>query len=164
MTVFFQFDHAESFVAAAVGQPGRRTFFLQIRSDEHRVVLKCEKQQVGAMAEHFRSLLTAVPAAQFRPAAQGRLVEPVEPAFVLGPIGLAFDPDTARFIVQLDEMLIDDEGDEGVEPGSVRVLLDAGQVEVFCDQVEELLASGRPTCPFCSGPIDPHGHPCPRMN
>ena len=161
MTVFFQFDHAESFVAAAVGQPGRRTFLLQIRSDEHRVVLKCEKQQVGAMAEHLRSLLTAVPVAQFRPAAQGHLIEPVEPAFVVGPIGLAFDPEAARFIVQLDEMLLDD---EGADPGSVRVMLDAGQIEVFCDQVEELMASGRPACPFCSGPIDPDGHPCPRMN
>lgn len=161
MTMFFQFDHAESFVAAAVGQPGRRTFLLQIRSDEHRVVLKCEKQQVGAMAEHLRSLLTAVPPAQFRPAAPGHLVEPVEPAFVVGPIGLAFDPEAARFIVQLDEMLLDDSEDD---PGSVRVMLDAGQIEVFCDQVEALMASGRPACPFCSGPIDADGHPCPRMN
>jgi uncharacterized repeat protein (TIGR03847 family) len=161
MTVFFQFDHADSFTAAAVGRPGQRTFFLQIRCDEQRVTLKCEKQQVGAMAEHFRSLLESVPAARLRPTAPSPLTEPVLPAFVLGPIGLAFDPDTGQFVVQLNEMLLEDTGEE---PGSVRVLLEPGQVEAFCDQVEQLLESGRPTCPFCSGPIDPDGHPCPRMN
>lgn len=161
MPVFFQFDHADSFTAAAVGRPGQRTFLLQIRSDEHRVTLKCEKQQVGAMGEHFRSLLSSLPPARLRPTAPGTLVEPLTPAFVLGAIGLAFDPDTGQFIVQLDEMLVDDTGED---PGSVRVLLEPGQVEAFCDQVDELMASGRPTCPFCSGPIDPDGHPCPRMN
>jgi uncharacterized repeat protein (TIGR03847 family) len=161
MTVFFQFDHADSFTAAALGRPGQRTFFLQIRSDEHRVTLKCEKQQVAAMAEHFRSLLASLPTARLRPSAPSPLVEPVTPVFVVGPIGLAFDPDTGHFIVQLEEMPLDDTGDD---PGSVRVLLEPGQVEAFCDQVEELLASSRPTCVFCSGPIDPDGHPCPRMN
>jgi uncharacterized repeat protein (TIGR03847 family) len=161
MTVFFQFDHADSFTAAALGRPGQRTFFLQIRSDEHRVTVKCEKQQVTAMAEHFRSLLASLPAVRLRPTAASPLVEPVTPAFVLGPIGLAFDPDTGQFIVQLDEMPADD---SGPDPGSIRVLLEPGQVEAFCDQFDELVASGRPTCPFCSGPIDPDGHPCPRMN
>jgi uncharacterized repeat protein (TIGR03847 family) len=61
----------------------------------------------------------------------------------------------------MDEMLLDDTGEE---PGSIRVLLEPGQIEAFCDQVDDLMASGRPTCPFCAGPIDPDGHPCPRMN
>lgn len=161
MTVFFQFDHADSFTAAAVGRPGARTFYVQVRSDEHRVTVKCEKQQVAVLAEHLRSQLAALPAVRLRPTAPSPLVEPVEPAFVLGQIGLAYDPEAARFIVQMDEMLLEDTGEE---PGSVRVLLEPGQVEAFCEQVDDLMASGRPTCPFCAGPIDPDGHPCPRMN
>jgi len=161
MTVFFQFDHADSFIAAAVGRPGSRTFYVQVRSDDHRVVVKCEKQQVAVLAEHLRTQLAALPPVHLRPTAPAPLVEPVQAAFVLGQIGLAFDSEADKFIVQMDEMLLED--DTG-EPGSVRVLLEPGQVEAFCEQVDLLMASGRPTCPFCAGPIDPDGHPCPRMN
>ena len=46
----------------------------------------------------------------------------------------------------------------------VRLFLSRGQAWAFVEHTEEVVAAGRPTCMWCSGPIDPDGHPCPRMN
>jgi len=35
---------------------------------------------------------------------------------------------------------------------------------VFCARAKEIVAAGRPSCRWCGRPIDPDGHPCPRMN
>ena len=34
----------------------------------------------------------------------------------------------------------------------------------FVARAQALVAAGRPSCPFCLQPIDPHGHVCPRAN
>lgn len=175
MTVFFQFDHADAFTTGTVGRPGQRTFFLQVRADEQTVTVKCEKQQVEAMAQYLRGLLADLPTPGDRPGpADMELAMPVEQDFVLGPIGLAYDRDTDRFVVQLEELVVeelDDDPDAPLsDPGddpdrsTVRTLLSPGQVLAFCEQADELMAGGRPPCAFCGGPIDPDGHACPRMN
>jgi uncharacterized repeat protein (TIGR03847 family) len=46
----------------------------------------------------------------------------------------------------------------------LRVELTRGQALAFAGRAAELMASGRPSCRFCGLPIDPEGHPCPRMN
>jgi uncharacterized repeat protein (TIGR03847 family) len=38
------------------------------------------------------------------------------------------------------------------------------QAAAFCDRAEQVVAAGRPNCQWCDLPIDPDGHPCPRMN
>lgn len=179
MTLFFQFDHADAFTAGTVGRPGARTFYLQVRAEGEQVTVKCEKQQVEAMAQYLRGLLADLPTPSDVPGPDAMtLSAPVEQAFVLGPIGLAYDRDSGQFIVQLEELLveeIDEPGDDagellGAEPGdepdrsTVRTLLSPGQVLAFCEHADELVAGGRPTCVFCGGPIDPDGHACPRMN
>jgi hypothetical protein len=30
--------------------------------------------------------------------------------------------------------------------------------------ITRLVEAGRPACPLCGGPLDPHGHDCPRTN
>jgi uncharacterized repeat protein (TIGR03847 family) len=175
MTVFFQFDHADVFTAGTVGKPGRRTFFLQLRSDEHVVTIKCEKQQVVAMAEYLRGLLADLPAPTGNPGATDMELDTTAAQdFVLGPIGLAYDRDIGGFIVQLEEMVVDiDENQlvldgfdvpEPSDPSTVRAVLTPSQVLAFCQRVDELAAAGRPPCVFCGGPMDPDGHACPRMN
>jgi uncharacterized repeat protein (TIGR03847 family) len=73
-------------------------------------------------------------------------------------------------LVQLDEMVPeqdeDDEEDDTDElDGSrLRVQLSRGQVVAFCEQAEAIVSAGRPPCRWCSLPIDPSGHICPRMN
>ena len=97
------------------------------------------------------------------------LSQPIQPEFVLGPIGLGYERGTDRMLIQLEEFVpVDDEGEQDQEliddRGRVRVFLTRGQVQAFCEQADSLVAAGRPSCVWCGHPIDPEGHPCPRMN
>ncbi|HEX9260025.1 MAG TPA: DUF3090 domain-containing protein [Acidimicrobiales bacterium] len=166
----FELGDVEVFTAGAVGQPGQRTFFLQARGAAGTVSVKCEKQQVAALAEHLQRLLRdlAAPADQPHPSTL-EITAPDEAAFVLGPIGVAVDGANDRIVLQLEEMVAtDEEGDPlpGAEEdkGMVRAHLTRGQAKAFADRALELVAAGRPLCRWCARPIDPDGHACPRMN
>lgn len=167
MAVFYEFEDVDTFTTGAIGRPGDRTFYLQLRTGGRNVSVKCEKQQVAAMAEHLGRVLVDLPPADQRPLpAALELSTPVDQVFVLGPIGLGYDRSRDRVVVQLEEMV--PTGDDG-EPltedrGQVRVHLSRDQAVAFCDHASKVVAAGRPDCPWCSLPIDPDGHPCPRMN
>ncbi|HEV8023636.1 MAG TPA: DUF3090 family protein, partial [Candidatus Nanopelagicales bacterium] len=34
----------------------------------------------------------------------------------------------------------------------------------FAERARSVISSGRPSCPFCQQPLDPHGHICARAN
>ncbi|MEY4229302.1 MAG: hypothetical protein RLZZ362_151 [Actinomycetota bacterium] len=170
MGVYFDFDDVDSFTVGAVGRPGQRTFLLQARRGRERVTVKCEKQQAAAIADYLRKVLNDLPPAEDRPMPSSlELAAPLDVAFVLGPVGLGYERANDRVLVQLDEIVpVDEDGEldpEALEDRSrVRVLLTRGQVEAFCEQADQLIAAGRPPCRWCSLPIDPDGHICPRMN
>lgn len=53
----------------------------------------------------------------------------------------------------------------GVVPGQVlRVVLGPAQARAFTRRCASTVAGGRPSCPFCGGPIDAAWHICPRAN
>ena len=60
----------------------------------------------------------------------------------------------------------DEEGEiiEDVDRGHVRLYVNRGQAAAFCERANDVIEAGRPTCRWCSNPIDPDGHLCPRMN
>jgi uncharacterized repeat protein (TIGR03847 family) len=175
MSVFFEFDEVDTFTAAAIGEPGSRTFYLHARAGQQRVTVKCEKQQVTAIAQYLRRVLSDLPPPEDRPLPV-ELRDPGEQSFVLGPIGLGYDRGNDRVLVQLEELVAtsaddedDDEEDDAVaeddtDRGHVRLYMTRSQAAAFCDHADELVAAGRPTCQWCGNPIDPDGHPCPRMN
>jgi uncharacterized repeat protein (TIGR03847 family) len=165
--VYYEFEEVDTFTTGAIGSPGARTFFLQARQGPSRVAVKCEKQQVAAIAHYLRSVLNDLPPAEDRPLPEAlELNEPVDQAFVLGPIGLGYDRATDRLVVQLEEVAELDEDGEPVagHDGHVRVYVTRGQAAAFCDHADRVVAAGRPDCRWCSLPIDPDGHICPRMN
>jgi uncharacterized repeat protein (TIGR03847 family) len=170
MGEYHDFDDVDAFTVGAVGKPGQRTFLIQARRGRERVTVKCEKQQAAAIAEYLRTVLNDLPPADDRPMPSAlELAGPIEVAFVLGPVGLGYERSNDRVLVQLDEMVpVDDDGEpdpEALEDRSrMRVFLTRGQVEAFCEQADQLVAAGRPPCRWCSLPIDPDGHVCPRMN
>jgi len=173
MSIFFEFDEVDTFTAAAVGEPGSRTFYLHARAGQQRVTVKCEKQQVTAIAQYLRRVLSDLPPPEDRPLPVD-LRDPGEQSFVLGPIGLGYDRGNDRLLVQLEELvpaaLDEDEEDEEQhevvddDRGHVRLYMTRSQAAAFCDHADELVAAGRPNCQWCGNPIDPDGHPCPRMN
>ncbi|MFV0307436.1 MAG: DUF3090 family protein [Desertimonas sp.] len=175
MTVFYEFDEVDSFAAVTVGQPGARVFYLQARRGADRVTVRCEKQQVGAIAQYLRRVLSDLPPPDSRP-----LPDTVDPrgadrseAFVLGPIGLGYDRSNDRLLVQLDELIPSDLADENetahdpdaaLDRSRVRLYVTREQAALFCEHADHLVAAGRPSCSWCGLPIDPGGHRCPRMN
>jgi uncharacterized repeat protein (TIGR03847 family) len=49
-------------------------------------------------------------------------------------------------------------------PQSVVVRLPVGMARGFAQRCAAAMSGGRPSCPFCGGPLDPGGHICPRAN
>jgi len=149
------------FTAGTVGDPGQRVFYFQARDGDTLVTLRCEKQQVAALAEYFDGLLNDLEPTPYGIAAGDlRLTEPFEEGWTVGPIGVAYDEPDDRIVVVLEE-LMEEEDDEGA---SVKVRLTRAQVSAFVGHARVLVAAGRPPCRFCGLPLDPDGHMCPRMN
>lgn len=167
MSVFHEFDDVDKFTVGTQGRPGARTFFLQIRADGTRLAVKCEKQQAAAISQYLDKVLADLPPAEDRPI-QGamELTEPVEPVFVLGPIGLGYDRSNDRVLLQLEEVGDVDEEGEVVDDnrGHIRIYITRGQAAAFAKHSARVIESGRTECQWCSSPMDPDGHACPRMN
>jgi uncharacterized repeat protein (TIGR03847 family) len=172
--VFFEFDEVDNFAATAVGEPGSRVFYLHARAGSQRVTVKCEKQQVTAISQYLRRVLSDLPPPEDRPmpgaVELGELEDLANQAFVLGPIGLGYDRGNDRVLVQLEELVPSDADEEEAadEPapdrGHIRLYVTRSQAAAFCDHADEVVAAGRPLCMWCGFPMDPEGHPCPRMN
>ena len=174
MSVFFEFDEVDSFAATAIGEPGSRVFYLHARAGTQRVTVKCEKQQVTAISQYLRRVLSDLPPPEDRPLPGavdlGELEDLANQAFVLGPIGLGYDRGNDRVLVQLEELVPsdDDDDEEPAEPapdrGHIRLYVTRSQAAAFCDHADQVVAAGRPPCQWCGNPIDPQGHACPRLN
>jgi uncharacterized repeat protein (TIGR03847 family) len=169
MSVFYEFDEVDAFTTGTVGQPGSRTFYVQVRADGKWVTVKCEKQQTAAMVQYLRKVLSDLPPPEDRPLpAALELAEPIEDVtFILGPIGLGYDRASDKVLVQLEEVgEVDEDGDplDDVDRGHIRLYVSRGQATAFCDHADRLVEAGRPDCQWCSLPINPDGHACPRMN
>jgi len=171
------FDPPERFVAGTVGQPGDRTFYLQASGGGRTVSVALEKVQVQVLGERLSELLeTARRAGAAIPTAGGLddtapLDAPVEEEFRVGTMGLAWDGESERVVV---EALAQAEASEGEDveplsdvdegPDALRVHLTAGAARSFVTRAQRVVAAGRPPCPLCGLPLDPEGHICPRQN
>ena len=187
MSIYFDFDEVDAFTIGALGKPGARLFLLQARRGATSVTIKCEKRQASAIADYLRRVLVDLPDPPDKPPPAALQLEmPAEAAFVLGPVGLGYDRENDRLLVQLEELIEtdiegepseDDDDDAIVDPverlrslteevdrGHVRLFLSRSQAAAFCDHADSVVAAGRPPCRWCGHPINPDGHACPRMN
>ncbi len=183
MSVYFDFDEVDAFTVGTLGEPGARLFLLQARRGATSVTIKCEKRQAGGIADYLRRVLVDLPDPPDKPTASALQLEmPAEAAFVLGPVGLGYDRENDRLLVQLEELIETDlESDaddtetdtdvarmnalaDDVDRGHVRLFLSRSQAAAFCDHADSVIAAGRPPCRWCGYPINPDGHSCPRMN
>lgn len=167
----FDLSDPDGFTAGTVGPPGQRVFYLQAREENLVVTVRCEKQQVAALAEYFDGLLDDLdPAPLSAPSGDLELVEPIVPIWTVGPIGVRYDDPQDRIVVVLEELVVSDDDEEPDEDDdepvgdSVTVRLSRTQVSEFVRRSRALVSAGRPPCRFCGLPEDPGGHPCPRMN
>jgi uncharacterized repeat protein (TIGR03847 family) len=171
MSRSFEFDAPELFTAGTVGPPGQRDFYLQARQGELLATLKAEKEQVRALAEYLGRLLAERPASPEE--GDFALREPATPAWIVGSIGVGYDREADRIVIEVEELVENEEEAEGTEgaqgtaaddPGAARVRLTRAQAAAFVQRAVTLIRAGRPACPICGRPIDPGGHVCPRSN
>lgn len=162
MTVFRDFDETGAFTTGALGQPGARTFYLQVGDADSTISIKCEKEQIAALAAFLRKTLDDAPAVTEPRPGTTDLAEPVDSAFVLGSIGLAYDRREDRVVLQFEEVTPEDQPD--FDASRVRARVTRAQAAAFCDHAERLVRAGRPPCVFCGLPVNRDGHACPRMN
>jgi uncharacterized repeat protein (TIGR03847 family) len=163
----FDLPEPERFTAGTEGPPGQRVFFLQASEGDQVVTLRLEKAQVAALAEYLASVLSDLPT----PAPEELpddldLVEPVVPEWVVGQIGVVFDEERDRMVVQAEELADPGTGEDVEDPdqGVARFGLTRAQVAAFVVRAAGLVAAGRPPCPLCGRPLDPSGHLCIKTN
>ncbi len=172
-----ELDPVDRVTAAAVGEPGARSFFLQARKGDVLVSMLLEKQQVALLSAHIEELLERIgePDELTEPdPASLDLEEPVVAEFRIGRIGLGFDEDRDLVLLQCDEFVpepeegADEEGEPppivGAEPGQVRLWATRGQISALAKRGEREVEAGRPVCSMCGQPMEPEGHFCPRSN
>ena len=67
-------------------------------------------------------------------------------------------------VLLCEELVTEEEAEDGIEPASARFRLTRAQVAAFVEIARDLVAAGRPPCYLCGLPMEPTGHPCPRLN
>jgi uncharacterized repeat protein (TIGR03847 family) len=178
----FVFDDPDRFATGTIGEPGKRTFFLQARSGKRVVSVVIEKTQVSALAERLGQLLVeldqqgivADPTTPIEPDEQP-LDEPLNETFRTGSLTLGWDGEVERILVEaraqievesveeaIEALQVEDDDEDG--PDLLRVHLTPGAARSFVEQANRVVRAGRPTCPLCGNPLDPGGHICPRKN
>ena len=169
MTSSYEFADVDGFACGTVGPKGRRVFFLQVREGATEASLKMEKQQVAALARFLAEMLGDIgrkhsvspePASLATGPEKSAFREPHEPDWVVGTIGAAYEESNRRIILWIEELTESDED----EAASARIALSPGQVAGFVQQANELVAAGRPPCPYCGAPLNHDDGFCPCWN
>lgn len=163
MSESFDFREPEFLTVGTLGPKGQREFYLQARGDGQLVSLKLEKQQVAALADYLDQVLDDLPDAELGPAPTDLgLREPVVPAFTIGSLGIAYAHDIDRLIVMAEAA---PETDDDDDPAQARFSLSREQVFGLIERARDLVAAGRPPCPYCGRPLEPRNRDwCPCLN
>src|SRR5689334_22800445 len=115
-----ELDPVEELATGAVGEPGHRAFYIQARGDSGRLTVLVEKEQVALLATEAVAFLDRIaddypetPASV--PDTDTKLREPTVPLFRARLIGLGFDPERSRVLIELRERSSEDEGEDEEE-------------------------------------------------
>ena len=170
----YDLNPVEHIIADAVGEPGKRTFFLQARAGTELVTVVLEKQEVANLAitviqllEELENKYPDLPPIKIK---KKTLYpeQPVEPAFRVGQLVIGYDEDDDAIWVIAKALIVNEEGvvvdPESDEVPAARFVATREQMRILSDHALEVVAKGRPTCPLCGSAIDREGHFCPRAD
>jgi len=154
----------------ALGQPGKRIFYIQGWQGERTVTLIIEKLQLQTLAVGVEQFLAEVQekVTALREASaeydeeQMRIHPPVDPLFRVGEFGLGYDAENDLMVLVARELM--PEGTPEEEGGVVRFWCTRDQLRALARWGIEVASRGRPICPQCGEPMDPEGHFCPKKN
>jgi uncharacterized repeat protein (TIGR03847 family) len=153
---------AERFAAGAVGNPGERRFYLEVVADGTAHSLLAEKQQIAALAARGLEILDEHEISSDGSAVD-RLVDVGLPIsdpgdgnerFRVGTISIAMAP-SELLTVTIESVEEDD---------AVTFVIAPEQFQAMATVALDVVAAGRPMCPWCRLPMDPENHECPARN
>ena len=143
----------------AIGQPGKRVFYIQGWQNQRTVTLIVEKIQVQSLAVGVEQFLAEI-REKFSELkeASGDYIEdkmhinpPVDPLFRVGEIGLGYDAESDLVVLVAREIL--EEGQEADDANTVRFWCTREQVRALARWGIEVVSRGRPSCPFSYSPV-----------
>ncbi|HJP16187.1 MAG TPA: DUF3090 family protein [Acidimicrobiales bacterium] len=147
-------EDTDVFVVGTTGPQGRRVFYLQARRINDLISLKLEKQQVAGLAEFLDRMLDDLPPSDIEDedllSLDEAFIEPGEPAWVIGSLGVTYQQSNDRIILFVEELI----RDEDDIPAQARFPLNRKQVAAFIEQAKDLVDAGRPPCPWCDAPLE----------
>jgi uncharacterized repeat protein (TIGR03847 family) len=170
----FDLNPVDRITTDAVGEPGKRVFYLQARKGRNLVTLICEKEHIAALAMAVDQVLLSLAGGDAEAVvepdpiiAEGMDLEyPLEPAFRAGQMNLGYDQASERMVIIAHEILAEDDAETPSDdtPSVARFWATPAQMRALSIRGQEIVAAGRPICTMCGEPIDPDGHFCPRRN
>jgi uncharacterized repeat protein (TIGR03847 family) len=154
----------------AIGQPGKRVFYIQAWQGERTITLIIEKLQIQSLAVGLEQFLVEL-GRQFPNLAESsagydeekmHIHPPVDPLFRTGELGLGYDAEDDLVVLIAREMIAEDQNPD--EASVVRFWCTRSQLRAMCQWGMEVASQGRPMCNQCGEPMDPEGHFCPKKN
>lgn len=171
---------ATSIEALTFGEPGQRTFNLDVHSGQAHCSVWLEKEQLLQLAVHLRDSVDRI-SKEDREKGSDLREESWTGAeltvdFKAGQMLLTYDQSSNAFYLQAYERETDEprdaeapqaetpQAEESGETESVGFWITIAQASVLAEEALKICAAGRPTCFLCGQPINPEGHACPRAN
>ncbi len=164
-----------SIEALTFGEPGQRTFRLDVHSGSAFCSIWMEKEQLLQLGVYLQEAVGRL--SQEERDKESDLREEswsggeLTVDFKAGQMLLSRDQESNAFYLQAYERETDEqvEGERPQDDGpgeteSVGFWITTAQAGVLAEEALKICAAGRPTCFLCGQPINPEGHACPRAN
>ena len=145
--------------AEAFGDPGQRTFRLLAETDDGRVSLWLEKEQVVMLGTAIQEVLGRVPHDQGDSPESDILRSFMgELEVKVGSLAIGYDVDHAGFSIESGNF------QSAFTLSSITLLASRQQFERVGEEIQEIVARGRPRCALCGTPLTGEPHFCPESN
>jgi uncharacterized repeat protein (TIGR03847 family) len=163
----YEFDEVTLLSPFAVGEPGKRTFFLAIGEKNKWLRVWVEKEHLQALTLGIEELISSLSKEKIR--APRETKTPPLPDDI--PAGLPYaELDIVEISLGYElgkatiELLVQKSGSQEKNTSEVYCRVTLAQLKELDKQAASVCAAGRPLCLQCGGPIDPTGHVCPEQN
>jgi uncharacterized repeat protein (TIGR03847 family) len=154
----------------AIGEPGKRVFYIQARGEDETITLLVEKIQIQTLAIGVEQFIIEL--AQRFPdlpeivsdydEVEMHIQPPVDPLFRTGELGLAYEQDGDYLILVARENLAEDMPED--EARLIRFWCSRSQMRNMVRWGVEVVGKGRKVCPLCNEPIESEPHFCVKKN
>jgi uncharacterized repeat protein (TIGR03847 family) len=160
-TPLFQFTQVTKLIAETFGDPGMRTFRINVDSASSTAKIWVEKEQLSELCSTMNQLFHEATNIEYLNTSPLQNIEapPLSNIeFKPDKIALGYDKHTSMFIIDAYSP------QEDFDNPTLRIWVEANKVETFCKEGLLIVSSGRLICELCKKPKEPNGHHCDLSN